>query len=485
MDEPVVRLRALHVRERAHGPPERLLQPQLRERDLARGLVHLEIGQRPVPDAVRLDAHAGGVEVGEIRPLERPVEDAAAGQMLVVRQRPRAVEIADGDEQHRGVAVLLEHRHGVLEVVAVAVVERDQHGAVRQRHAVDVIREHVVERDRGIAELAELRELLVEQRDRHGDRVLGLVVDLVVHEDAQRAAVPAVRGADAGRRLAERAVDAVLQPLLELVGSHEISLERRRQAPSCVPRTRRRSGASPRTARRGGRAEPLGDLAVGQHRGRARRRAQRCPPDRRAGPGRRRRRGRSTPPARLATTPRPRANASITTAAETLVADGRTRSVASSSAADTPAAAARRSARRCPPAARPPASPPPRRVPSADDEPRVRHDASPRRAPRLTRQRCSCSARARRRTAPSASPGSGRSGRSVKTERSMNVGKTASGSAPRSSLTASPYRAIARGRHRRGERRSGRASRRTETGGAARVCRRAAWSGASRRAPRR
>ena len=137
-------------------------------------------------DAVRLDAHAGSVQLGEVRPLERPVEDAAAGQMLVVRQRPRAVEVADGDEQHRRVAVLLEHWHGVLEVVAIAVVERDQHGAIRQRRAVHVVREHVVERDCRVAELAELGELLVEERDGHGDRVLGLVVDLVVHEDPQR-----------------------------------------------------------------------------------------------------------------------------------------------------------------------------------------------------------------------------------------------------------------------------------------------------------
>ena len=103
--------------------------------------------------------------------------------MLVVRQRPGAVEVADGDEQHRRVAVLLQHRHGVLEVVAIAVVEGNKHRALGQRRAVHVVREHVVERDRRIPELAELGELLVEERDGDGDRVLGLVVDLVVHED--------------------------------------------------------------------------------------------------------------------------------------------------------------------------------------------------------------------------------------------------------------------------------------------------------------
>ena len=68
MDEPVVRLRALDVRERAHRPAERLLEPQLRERDLARRLVELEIGERAVADPVRLDPDARGLELGQVAP---------------------------------------------------------------------------------------------------------------------------------------------------------------------------------------------------------------------------------------------------------------------------------------------------------------------------------------------------------------------------------------------------------------------------------
>ena len=131
----VVRLRALHVRERAHRPAELLLEPQLRDRDLARCLVELEIGERTVADPVRLDAHAEPLELASSLPVEGRVEHAVRGEVLLVRQRLTVADVRERDEQHRRIAVLLQHGHRVLEVVAVAVVERDQHGALRQRLA--------------------------------------------------------------------------------------------------------------------------------------------------------------------------------------------------------------------------------------------------------------------------------------------------------------------------------------------------------------
>jgi hypothetical protein len=74
--------------------------------------------------------------------------------------------------------------------------------------------QHGVEVDDGVAELLQLGHLLVEERDRHRHAVTRHVVDLVVHEDAQTAAV-AVDGADAVRGLADRAIDGVLQELLD------------------------------------------------------------------------------------------------------------------------------------------------------------------------------------------------------------------------------------------------------------------------------
>ena len=64
----VVRLRALHVGERADGTAEPLFEAELRDRDLSRGLVDLEVGERPVADAVRLDAHTELLELAAARP---------------------------------------------------------------------------------------------------------------------------------------------------------------------------------------------------------------------------------------------------------------------------------------------------------------------------------------------------------------------------------------------------------------------------------
>ena len=68
MDESVVRLGSLDVRERPHRPAERLLELELRQRDLAGRLVHLEVGERAMADAVRFDPHTGRLELREIAP---------------------------------------------------------------------------------------------------------------------------------------------------------------------------------------------------------------------------------------------------------------------------------------------------------------------------------------------------------------------------------------------------------------------------------
>ena len=90
-----------------------------------------------------------------------------------MRQRQRIAEISDRNEQHRRIPVLAKHARGVLEVVVVAVVERDQHRPLRQRLSLDVVREHRVEIDDRVAELPHLVHLLVEQGDRHRQRVRG------------------------------------------------------------------------------------------------------------------------------------------------------------------------------------------------------------------------------------------------------------------------------------------------------------------------
>src|SRR4029077_18025722 len=95
---------------------------------------------------------------------------------------------------------------------------------------------HGVEVDRVVAELTQLGHLLVEAPDRDGDRVLGDIVHLVVHEHAERPLLLAVDRADAGRGLADRAVDAVLQRLLDAVGTHA-PIVVPRPAPPAAPRT--------------------------------------------------------------------------------------------------------------------------------------------------------------------------------------------------------------------------------------------------------
>jgi hypothetical protein len=172
-------------------------------------------------EPVRLDAHAEPLELAELFPVDRPVDHAARGEMLLVRQRLTVADIRERDELHRRIAVPVQHGRGIHEVVAVAVVEGDEHRALRERLVLDVVVEHGVEVDGLVSELAQLRHLLVEDRDGHRHAVVRQVVHLVVHEHPQRAPAAvgrvAEQGADAVRRLAERPVDRVLQQLLDLL----------------------------------------------------------------------------------------------------------------------------------------------------------------------------------------------------------------------------------------------------------------------------
>src|ERR1051326_6267497 len=91
----VVRLRALDVREGAHGPAEPLLEAELGDRDLARGLVELEIGERLVSQAMRLDAHAQAIELGELAPVDGAVEDPVSGEVFLVRERLAVADVRE------------------------------------------------------------------------------------------------------------------------------------------------------------------------------------------------------------------------------------------------------------------------------------------------------------------------------------------------------------------------------------------------------
>ena len=120
-------------------------------------------------DPVRLDADPARLELGELLPVEGRVADAGAR-----RGSPRAEAAASrrrgypiGTKITAGIAVLEQDRERVLEVVEVAVVERDEHRALGKRRAVEVVVAHRVERDRRVAELAEQRHLLGEDRGRH------------------------------------------------------------------------------------------------------------------------------------------------------------------------------------------------------------------------------------------------------------------------------------------------------------------------------
>src|SRR5581483_2898516 len=103
-------------------PSEALLEPELRDRDLARSLVELEICERAMADPVRLDAHAEPLELAELLPVDRAVEHAGRGEVLLVRQRLPVADVREGHELHGRIPVLVQDRRSVLEVVAIAVV---------------------------------------------------------------------------------------------------------------------------------------------------------------------------------------------------------------------------------------------------------------------------------------------------------------------------------------------------------------------------
>ena len=108
-----------------------------------------------MPDPVRLDPDPPGLERRELVPADRLVADAERPQRLLVRQRTIAVEEPDRHEDHRRIAVALQDRQSVLEVVAVPVVERDEDGSAGKRRAVDVVVAHLPQRDRDVSELGE------------------------------------------------------------------------------------------------------------------------------------------------------------------------------------------------------------------------------------------------------------------------------------------------------------------------------------------
>src|SRR5919201_1755153 len=338
VDGQVVGLRALHEREGLHRPTERLLEPQLRDDDLARRLVEREVGHRPVADPVALDSHALGLELAEFAPVHRPVPDSLQGKPLLVRERPVLAEEADRDEEDGRVAVLAQDGERVLEVVAVAVVEGDERRARRERLLVHVVVDRRLEVDDPVAELAQLRHLLIEERGRHGDGVAGDVVDLVVHERAERPPALAVERARAGDGLADRAVDPVLQELPGPRHLHQrLSLSTASRSFAAYSSGVDSHGSTLSRARAASRSASSRSLRI-------RTSASASAP---VSPGSTRRpfspsRTRSgIPPTRVATTGRPRHSAPTTTRPIPSEREGRTSVVAASSVTATSAVSSR------------------------------------------------------------------------------------------------------------------------------------------------
>ena len=110
----IVGERALHERVRVDRAPEPRLEPELRERDLARSLGRLELGDRPVPDPVRLDANPTCLELCQLVPTHGLVADPDRAQRLLVRQRAIAVEKPDRHEDDGRIAVTAQDRQRVL-----------------------------------------------------------------------------------------------------------------------------------------------------------------------------------------------------------------------------------------------------------------------------------------------------------------------------------------------------------------------------------
>src|SRR6185437_475713 len=113
--------RALHERERVHRPAEPLLEAKLRDRDLPGRFVQLEVRERAMADAVRLDADTEPLELAELVLVHGRVEHAVRGEMLLVRQWLPVADVGERNELHRRIAVAVQYRRSIDEVVAVAV----------------------------------------------------------------------------------------------------------------------------------------------------------------------------------------------------------------------------------------------------------------------------------------------------------------------------------------------------------------------------
>ena len=72
----IVRERALDEGVRIDAATEALLEPELRERDLAGGLGRLELGDRAMADPVRLHADPAGLERDQLVPADGLVAHA-------------------------------------------------------------------------------------------------------------------------------------------------------------------------------------------------------------------------------------------------------------------------------------------------------------------------------------------------------------------------------------------------------------------------
>ena len=179
---------ARRIRHIVDAVAELLLDLLLRVHELNAQLVIREVGHGLVVDRMRLDGDTVLIHLARLIP----------GQVV----RIDAEETRD-DEDRRLEIVFLQDRIGVLVVVLIAVVERDEHGILRQ---LRIAREAVVElirRDRMVAVLAQILHLPLEVLRQHGERDIH-IVDFVVIEHEHLGAVLAARDHARRHRLRAR-----------------------------------------------------------------------------------------------------------------------------------------------------------------------------------------------------------------------------------------------------------------------------------------